>query len=841
MAPPATHPPGRRALVLGCLVAALLPVSGLRAQTATALRFVGQPSDVDAGEHISPPVTVEAVDASGSRVTTFTTRIDVELIPNSGALGGKKQDDPDDGLATFDNLSVSLAGQGYRLRATATGVAPDTSDAFDVAGGDGAVRLEFVQHPTGTAAGAAISPAITVRAVRGDGTTDTAFIGNITIAIASGPTSQIFGTTTRAAASGTAAFNDLSIRLVGGYTLQATASGLASDTSAAFTISPGPASGATSQITASPTSIPANGSSTSTLTVQLKDAFGNNRTAGGEAVTLSRSPALGTLSAVTDNGNGTYTATLSSGTTPGTVTISGMVNGAGITDTATVSLTLTVATRLEFGQQPTAEAAGATISPAVTVRALAFGVTDPLFTGAVTLSILTGPTGGQLFGTTTRNSVSGVATFNDLSIELAGTYTLLAASSGLAPDTSAAFTITPGPPSGSTSELTADPTSIPANGSSTSTITVTLRDAFGNPLTSGGNTVALTTSRGSLGPVSDHGDGTYTATLTSSTTAGTATVTGTVGGSGIVDNATVEFTQVGTPTLVVDVQPVSTPVGQPITPAVVVRATDGAGNTLTGFSGSVTGSLASNPTGAALSGTLVRPVQNGLARFDDLRLDRSGSGYRLGFSSPGIQGTTSAAFAITAGAASPTHSTITADPVAIPADGSSTSTITVRLIDAGGASLTSGGDRVTLSATQGTLGPVTDRGDGTYTASLRSSSTPGTATISGTVNGLAITDTATVTFASGSADLEVEVSVSDASPTVGDEVAYVVTVRNRGPDTATGVRLDQEIPARLGFASATTSKGDYDPVTALWTVGSLAPGERATLTLVLTVGDEESK
>lgn len=741
MAPPATHPPGRRALVLGCLVAALLPVSGLRAQTATALSFVSQPSDVDAGEHISPPVTVEAVDASGNRVTTFTTRINVELIPNPSALGGKRQDDPDDGLATFDNLSVNLPGQGYRLRAAATGVAPDTSDAFDVAGVDGAVRLEFVQHPTGTAAGAAISPAITVRAVRGDGTTDTAFIGNITIAIASGPTSQIFGTTTRAAASGTAAFNDLSIRLVGAYTLQATASGLASDMSAAFTISPGPASGATSQITASPTSIPANGSSTSTLTVQLKDAFGNNRTAGGDAVTLSRSPALGTLSAVTDNGNGTYTATLSSGTTPGTVTISGMVNGEGITDTATVSLTLAGATRLEFGQQPTAEAAGATISPAVTVRALAFGVTDPLFNGAVTLSILTGPTGGQLLGTTTRNGVSGVATFSDLSIELAGTYTLLAASSGLAPDTSAAFTITPGPPSGTTSELTADPTSIPANGSSTSTITVTLRDAFGNPLTSGGNAVALTTSRGSLGAVSDHGDGTYTATLTSSTTVGTATITGAVGGVAIVDNATVEFTQVGTPT----------------------------------------------------------------------------------------------------GAASPTHSTITADPVAIPADGSSTSTINVRLIDAGGASLTSGGDRVTLSTTRGTLGPVTDRGDGTYTATLRSTSTSGTATISGTVNGLAISDTATVTFAAGSADLEVEVSVSNASPTVGDEVAYVVTVRNHGPDIATGVQLAQEIPARLAFASATTSKGDYDPVTALWTVGSLAPGERATLTLVLTVGDEESE
>jgi hypothetical protein len=49
------------------------------------------------------------------------------------------------------------------------------------------------------------------------------------------------------------------------------------------------------------------------------------------------------------------------------------------------------------------------------------------------------------------------------------------------------------------------------------------------------------------------------------------------------------------------------------------------------------------------------------------------------------------------------------------------------------------------------LGAVTDNGDGTYTATLTSSSTAGTATISGTLAGGAITDTATVAFTTGSA------------------------------------------------------------------------------------------
>ena len=46
-------------------------------------------------------------------------------------------------------------------------------------------------------------------------------------------------------------------------------------------------------------------------------------------------------------------------------------------------------------------------------------------------------------------------------------------------------------------------------------------------------------------------DGTYTATLTSATTAGTATIIGTVNVAAITDNATVSFTQAATETIVI--------------------------------------------------------------------------------------------------------------------------------------------------------------------------------------------------------------------------------------------------------------------------------------------------
>ena len=44
----------------------------------------------------------------------------------------------------------------------------------------------------------------------------------------------------------------------------------------------------------------------------------------------------------------------------------------------------------------------------------------------VTLAIASGPAGGRLWGTTIVEALGGVATFNDLSIDRAGSYTLTA-------------------------------------------------------------------------------------------------------------------------------------------------------------------------------------------------------------------------------------------------------------------------------------------------------------------------------------------------------------------------------------------------------------------------------
>ncbi|WP_291401955.1 invasin domain 3-containing protein, partial [Daejeonella sp.] len=93
------------------------------------------------------------------------------------------------------------------------------------------------------------------------------------------------------------------------------------------------------------------------------------------------------------------------------------------------------------------------------------------------------------------------------------------------------------------STISANPTSITADGNSTSTITIQLKDASGNNLTTSGGVVVVTTSQGSLGQVVDNNNGTYTVLLTSSSNTGTATINFKINGNNATNSTTVAFSQ----------------------------------------------------------------------------------------------------------------------------------------------------------------------------------------------------------------------------------------------------------------------------------------------------------
>ena len=83
-----------------------------------------------------------------------------------------------------------------------------------------------------------------------------------------------------------------------------------------------------SRVQASNDSLIADGASQTTIRVSLSDAQENILTTGGAAVTIAST--LGTVSAVTDNGDGTYTAVLTASTTLGAAIVSATVGGQAI-------------------------------------------------------------------------------------------------------------------------------------------------------------------------------------------------------------------------------------------------------------------------------------------------------------------------------------------------------------------------------------------------------------------------------------------------------------------------------------------------------------------------------
>ncbi len=97
-----------------------------------------------------------------------------------------------------------------------------------------------------------------------------------------------------------------------------------------------------------------------------------------------------------------------------------------------------------------------------------------------------------------------------------------------------------------------------------------------------------------------------------------------------------------------------------------VTAEDSSGNVDISFNGTVTVSLASDPSVGTLDGTVTATAQNGAATFSDLILKEAGSGYTLLVTASGLASTTTSTFDVTP-TPTPTPSPIPAPtPIPIP-------------------------------------------------------------------------------------------------------------------------------------------------------------------------------
>ena len=82
-------------------------------------------------------------------------------------------------------------------------------------------------------------------------------------------------------------------------------------------------------------------------------------------------------------------------------------------------------------------------------------------------------------------------------------------------------------------------------------------------------------------------------------------------------------------------------------------------------------------------------------------------------------------------------------------------------------------------------------------------------------------------------DLALTASVTPTNYVQYENVTYTITVTNMGTDTAHNVTVSAGLPNGVVYTSSTVSQGEYNLFFERFDVGTLAPGQSATLTLVL--------
>jgi hypothetical protein len=201
------------------------------------------------------------------------------------------------GVATFTNLSIDRAANGYVLSATGGSLTGASSGPFNISIGP-AAQLAFTTQPNNVAAGNSIVPAIQVTVQDAGGNAVTTSTASITMGLGSNPGSGVLNgglPVSAVAVNGVATFSNLSIDRTGtGYTLTASSAGLTGATSSNFNVT---APAVTVAVTTPSTAIAGTPFS---VTVTAQDAFGSTATGYTGTIQFTASDSLGTLP-------GTYT------------------------------------------------------------------------------------------------------------------------------------------------------------------------------------------------------------------------------------------------------------------------------------------------------------------------------------------------------------------------------------------------------------------------------------------------------------------------------------------------------------------------------------------------------
>jgi uncharacterized repeat protein (TIGR03803 family) len=467
------------------------------APTATTQMTIGQqPTVVTAGS--KPTITVQLRRSNNAINTSDDSQVTLSILsgPDGAELGGVSTVSANNGVATFNNLQLTRAGT-YTLLASDGSLDPVTLGTI-VVNPAAATRLAFSQQPATTAAGATFSPALTVQVQDIYGNAIATSNSTITLSIASGPAHALLnGTLTVPTVNGVSTFSDLSLIKAGSYTLSASAPGFSAVKSSSFTVTPD-FSTAHFVFTRQPGNTIVGRKISPGVGLSLQDQFGN-------LIASSSMQVSANLEIISLGGNataaqltGTTTVNLSKGVaTFGNLLVSQPgdyqleFSAPGIpTATSNAFNTFFVPNHLAFTQQPMQTVAGSAFTPAIVISILdSSNRVDTTNNSVVTLTL---KGNGTLNGTVSVAAINGVATFSDLSIDKAGSYSLRADSTGLSGANSRSFTITPDVSTSHLAVLQLPVSSNVAGKALSPNLSVQVIDQFGNRITSDQSSATIT-------------------------------------------------------------------------------------------------------------------------------------------------------------------------------------------------------------------------------------------------------------------------------------------------------------------------------------------------------------
>ncbi len=107
--------------------------------------------------------------------------------------------------------------------------------------------------------------------------------------------------------------------------------------------------------------------------------------------------------------------------------------------------------------------------------------------------------------------------------------------------------------------------------------------------------------------------------------------------------------------------------------------------------------------------------------------------------------------------------------------------------------------------------------------------------LDGTPDGVDDDETNIVTVVPMRADLSLTKTVDNPTPNIGDTVVFTVTVTNDGPDTATGVAIQDVVPSGYGNITNISNGGSTSGSIINWTGLTVSSGQSIPLTITATI------